>query len=385
MTWPRRIFFALAAPVAAVVFSLVVSAIVLELSGHSAIDAFKSMWQYTDSTDSVVSTINRALPYYVSALAVAIGFKMNLFNIGVDGQYRMAAVLAAAAGAAVNFTPVIQVSYIILVAVVVGAAWAGDRRDLEGVAGRQRGDLDAHAQRDRHRRACVPAHQLLASEERDRRPRHEDEAVAAVVVHPAAQPVLRAVRLPSPVRHAAQRLRRRRCPPRRRLLRAGVAHPVRLRSASDRCEPGGGPGFGINPKTMILKTMLISGGLAGLVAIGPLLGDPQFHRYNEQFPTTFGFTGIAVALVGRNHPVGIAFSALLFAYIERATQVLALQNIPQEISKIMQGSIILSAVIAYEIVRRVRVAAEVRDAAAKAQPRAAAGGAGGAIPEPVPV
>ena len=88
--------------------------------------------------------------------------------------------------------------------------------------------------------------------------------------------------------------------------------------------------------------------------------------------------------VGRNHPVGIAFSALLFAYIERATQVLALQNIPQEISKIMQGSIILSAVIAYEIVRRVRVAAEVRDAAAKAQPRAAVGGAGGAIPEPVP-
>ena len=119
-------------------------------------------------------------------------------------------------------------------------------------------------------------------------------------------------------------------------------------------------------------------------AIGPLLGDPQFHRYNEQFPATFGFTGIAVALVGRNHPVGIAFSALLFAYIERATQVLALQNIPQEISKIMQGSIILSAVIAYEVVRRVRVAAEVRDAAAKAQPRAAAGGAGGAIPEPVP-
>ena len=127
----------------------------------------------------------------------------------------------------------------------------------------------------------------------------------------------------------------------------------------------------------------MAGSLA-LSAIGPLLGDPQFHRYNEQFPATFGFTGIAVALVGRNHPVGIAFSALLFAYIERATQVLALQNIPQEISKIMQGSIILSAVIAYEIVRRVRVAAEVRDAAAKAQPRAAAGGAGGAIPEPVP-
>ncbi len=77
MSWPRRIFYALAAPVAAVVFSLLVSAIVLEVSGHSPIDAFKSMWQYTDSTDSVVSVINRAIPYYVSALAVAIGFKMG--------------------------------------------------------------------------------------------------------------------------------------------------------------------------------------------------------------------------------------------------------------------------------------------------------------------
>ncbi len=131
---------------------------------------------------------------------------------------------------------------------------------------------------------------------------------------------------------------------------------------------------------MIMKTMLISGGIAGLVGVGPLLGDPQFHRYAEQFPTQLGFTGIAIALVGRNHPVGIAFAALLFAAIERATQVLSLQGIPQEISKIMQGSIILSAVVAYEVVRRIRVAAEVRDAAAKAEPRAM----GGAVPEPVP-
>ena len=122
---------------------------------------------------------------------------------------------------------------------------------------------------------------------------------------------------------------------------------------------------------MIMKTMLISGGIAGLVGIGPLLGDPQFHRYTEQFPThARASRGIAIALVGRNHPVGIAFAALLFACIERATQVLSLQGIPHEIAKIMQGTIILSAVVAYEIVRRVRVAAEVRDAAAKAEPRA---------------
>jgi general nucleoside transport system permease protein len=384
VTWPRRIFFALAAPVAAVVFSLVVSAIVLEVSGYSAIDAFKSMWQYTDSTESVVSTINRALPYYVSGLAVAIGFKMKLFNIGVDGQYRMAAVLAAAAGAAVNFTPVIQVSYIILVAVVVGAAWAA----IAAILKVWRGVSEVLSTLMLNAIATGLLAYLLTNYLRAKN--QAGDLVTKTKVMPPSSFIpplnrffeLFGFHLPSGTQlngfvvGAA-------------LLGVGFYVLVwRARFGFDLRATGANPAAaraaGINPKTMILKTMLISGGIAGLVAIGPLLGDPQFHRYNEQFPTTFGFTGIAVALVGRNHPVGIAFSALLFAYIERATQVLALQNIPQEISKIMQGSIILSAVIAYEIVRRVRVAAEVRDAAAKAQPRAAAGGAGGAIPERVP-
>ena len=44
------------------------------------------------------SILNRATRYYLAALAVAIGFRMNLFNIGVDGQYRLAAIFAAAVG-----------------------------------------------------------------------------------------------------------------------------------------------------------------------------------------------------------------------------------------------------------------------------------------------
>jgi simple sugar transport system permease protein len=124
LTLTRRIFFGLAAPVAAVVLSLLISAIVLWASGYDAIGAFKAMWSYIDSTESVVEIINRAIPFYVSALAVAIGFKMNLFNIGVQGQYLMAALLAAGAGAAVTFPALFQVSFIMLVAVVVGAAWA---------------------------------------------------------------------------------------------------------------------------------------------------------------------------------------------------------------------------------------------------------------------
>ena len=384
MSWPRRIFFALAAPVAAVVFSLLVSALVLEVSGHSAIDAFKSMWQYTDSTDSLVSVINRAIPYYVSAVAVAIGFKMSLFNIGVDGQYRMAAVLAAAAGAAVTFTPVVQVTYIILVAVAVGAAWAA----IAAILKVWRGVSEVISTIMLNSIATGITAYLLTNYLR--------------ATNGAGDLVTKTRPLPPssfiPSLNRFLELLGLHLPAGTQLngffvgaVLIGVGYYVlvwRTRFGFDLRAMGANPAAarasGINPKAMIMKTMLISGGIAGLVAVGPLLGDPQFHRYTEQFPTLLGFTGIAVALVGRNHPVGIAFAALLFAYIERATQVLALQNIPQEISKIMQGSIILSSVIAYEIVRRARIAAEVRDAAAKAEPRAAAGGAGGAIPEPVP-
>jgi general nucleoside transport system permease protein len=383
VSWPRRIFFALAAPVAALLLSIVVSAIVLWVSGYSAVDAYKAMWSYIDSADSVVDIINRALPIYVSALAVAIGFKMNLFNIGVQGQYLMAALLAAAAGAAVSFPALFQVSFIMLVAVVVGAAWASIAALLKvwrGVsevistlmlnfiatngllaylliylrAKNQAGDLVTKTKPLPSQSFIPPLNRLLEAFGLHLSSQLNGFVIGAIVLGVGYYVLVWRTRFGYD-------------------LRATGANPAAARSA------------GVNPKSMIVKTMLISGGIAGLVAIGPMLGDPQFHRYNEQLgATAFGFTGIAVALLGRNHPAGIAVSALLFATIERATQVLALQNIPQEISKIMQGTIILSAVIAYEIVRRARVAAEVRDAAAKAEPRAAAGGAGGAVPEPVP-
>jgi general nucleoside transport system permease protein len=69
--------------------------------------------------------VNWATPLYLSAIAVAIGFRMNLFNIGVEGQYILAAFMAAQVGAIVSLPPVLHVGLIILTAMVVGAFWAG--------------------------------------------------------------------------------------------------------------------------------------------------------------------------------------------------------------------------------------------------------------------
>jgi simple sugar transport system permease protein len=100
-----------------------------------------------------------------------------------------------------------------------------------------------------------------------------------------------------------------------------------------------------------------------MIGMGPLLGDPQLHKYSDTFPTAIGFTGIAVALLGRNSPSGIAIAAVVFASLERAGQSLPPIGVPQEIVQILLGTLLLSAVIAFEVVRRYAAAAAVRDAA----------------------
>jgi simple sugar transport system permease protein len=118
---------------------------------------------------------------------------------------------------------------------------------------------------------------------------------------------------------------------------------------------------------MILKTIMLSGAVAGLIGLGPLLGDPQLHKFGDTFPTAIGLTGISIALLGRNNPIGIAIAAFVWAALERAGQSLPPIGVPQEIVQILQGTLLLSAVVAFEVVRRFAAASAVREAARAAQ------------------
>jgi simple sugar transport system permease protein len=109
---------------------------------------------------------------------------------------------------------------------------------------------------------------------------------------------------------------------------------------------------------MVLTSMLLSGGVAGLVGMPQLLG--QSYSYSLDFPAGLGFTGIAIALLGRNNAVGMVFAALLFSFLDASSVILDINDISKEIVLIMQGTIVLSVVIAYELVRRYTVAAEQR-------------------------
>lgn len=72
---------------------------------------------------------------------------------------------------------------------------------------------------------------------------------------------------------------------------------------------------GISPGKQIITAMTISGALAGLVAVNEVLG--YRHNYYDGFSAELGFLGIAVALLGRNHPLGVFIAAIFFAVLMR--------------------------------------------------------------------
>ena len=107
---------------------------------------------------------------------------------------------------------------------------------------------------------------------------------------------------------------------------------------------------GVSSRRMIIIAMALSGAIAGLVGLPQVLSTTG--SYGRTSPPGLGFTGIAVALLGRNNPVGIAVAALLLAFLDALQRPLQFADVPKEIVPIMQGIIVLSVVIAYEVIRR---------------------------------
>jgi simple sugar transport system permease protein len=142
--------------------------------------------------------------------------------------------------------------------------------------------------------------------------------------------------------------------------------------------PSAAVASGVDARRMILLTMLISGAVAGLINLPRMLGET--HTYTEGF-ASIGFTGIAVALLGRNHPVGMAFGAFLWGFLARSQIILDLNEIPKEIVLIMQGVTVFAVVIAYELANRIGAVAQQRRVGATADKAPALAGASLTIEE----
>jgi general nucleoside transport system permease protein len=98
---------------------------------------------------------------------------------------------------------------------------------------------------------------------------------------------------------------------------------------------------GISPQKQMIIAMSISGGLAGMVAIGEVLGNR--YLYYHDFSGEVGFWGIAVALLGRNHPLGVFFAALFFAILQRGGIFVDIETkyVSKDLVEVLQAIVIL--------------------------------------------
>ncbi|MDX6355428.1 MAG: ral nucleoside transport system permease protein [Streptomyces sp.] len=355
-----RLILGIAAPVLAVLGALIVTALVLLATGKEPFDAFRIMVDYGSKSDSQDYILNKATTYYLAGLAVAVGFRMNLFNIGVDGQYRLAAFFAAAVGGAMSIPGIIQIPIIILTAMAVGAAWAA----IAGVLKVTRGVSEVISTIMLNSIAGIVIGYFLQGGRLG--VLDKDANMVSTKPLPSSSHLFNFSTATGPVFGFIVFA-----------VLAGVLYWFglsRTRFGFDLRAVGrsesAAEASGVNVKRMIITSMLISGAMAGLVGMPTLLN--QSHDYGTDFPTGIGFTGIAVALLGRNNPIGIGVGALLWAFLERASSQLEFEGYDQEIVGVIQGVIVLAVVIAYELVRRYGLTRQQRQVGAEL----AAAGAG---------
>jgi general nucleoside transport system permease protein len=346
-TSPTRVLLALAAPVLALVSAFLITSLVLLLAGDPVGEVWSTILSVPE-TRNVANIVNSATVLYLSGLAVAVGFRMNLFNIGVDGQYRIAAFCAAWVAGEAWLPGYLGTLLAVVAAMLVGALWAGIAAVLRAYRG-------------------------------------VSEVISTIMLNAISTSVVAYLLRRAAVRtEGSNVIETKEVPEGSRVpgfsladepgttvygflfvaILAGLVYWFMLSRtrfgfdlrASGQSESAAAAS-GINGKRMIVFAMLISGGLAGLVGLPILFGNA--YSYGSTFQSGLGFAGIAIALIGRNHPIGIALGALLWAFLdEQSNPLQILVGVSPDIVKITQGIIVLTVVIAYAVVQRVGVRLE---------------------------
>jgi ABC-type uncharacterized transport system permease subunit len=385
MTVLRRLGLALFAPVLAVAVAVVISSAVMAALQVNPMRVFQVMFDFGDTPDqqvtAIVVIVNRAIPLFLAGLAVAIAFRMGLFNIGVEGQYRLATIVAAAVGAAITLPGPLHVLVIMLVAIAVAAFWAA----IVAVLKVTRGVSEVISSIMLNFVALGTASFLLTGPFRGSAKGASIIATADIPQSgwlPGLNGIFGVLGLATPPRELYGFLPL--------AIVAGVVISVLLNRTrfgfdlkASGMSPSAASASGVDARAMVIKTMLLSGAVAGLIGLPDLLG--KNHSYTTDFTAGLGFLGIAVALLGRNRPGGIALGALLFAFLDRALVPLQIADYPASVVTIIQGTIVLAVVVANEVARRItRASAERGGATAAAGPVAGDGGTGPAPATPPP-
>jgi simple sugar transport system permease protein len=347
-TW-HRLANALS-PVVAVGAAFLVGGLVVTAIGESPLRIYAILFRGAfGSVDAIGHVLFNACPLVFAGLAVAFAFRAGLFNIGGEGQLYLGSFVAAWAGLSLGpLHPVLLVPLLVVVAAAGGALWAS----IPGVLKARFGAHEVINTIMMNFIAIGLTSYLVINVFKEPGQMTPQTAEIAVSGHlPRLAGALQKIGIPLPNANplnasivialaavaAAWFI----------LHRTTFGYEVRAVGRNAKAAEYAG----INVRRTIVLAMITSGAFAGLVATNEVMGFR--HRFLDNFSGGLGFMGIAVALLGRNTPVGVLLAALLFGVLNTgALEVDVFTDVPRELILVLQAITIILVVVGNEIFAR---------------------------------
>ena len=352
-----RVLRLVAVPAGAIVLALLVGALVLLVSSPlvtGRLDVtlpLRTYWALVQgsllSVNAIVDTIVNATPLLLVGLAVGLGFKAGLFNIGGQGQFLVGALAAAGVGAAVGASsPIVAVPAALLAGVVAGAVYGFIPGFLKAYTGAHEVVttimLNYVAIQIVGYAVAGPLRAQGASFART--PDVLNAALPAILNQGTGHEAHLGILLPLVVVPIIWWL----------LFRSTVGFEIRTVGAN----PDAARYAGMKPRRLVVLALTLGGLLAGLGGAIEILGRERYMA--AAYSTNIGFDAITVALLGRAHPIGIVFGALLLGAMRAGAAAMQSQaGIPVQMIDLLQGVILffLAADVVVRRIFRIRAAA----------------------------
>jgi simple sugar transport system permease protein len=348
-------------PLIAVIFALLVGAIVIMLIGENPVFVYNTLFSNAiGNRDGWGNVLFRATPLIFTGLTVAFAFRCGLFNIGGEGQMYIGTFLATWVGFTfTNLPAFILIPLCILTAAAGGALWAA----VPGILKAKTGVHEVIVTIMMNWIAASltfflvlkfkapPTEAMVAAGVKQMIPHTSEIAEAARL--PRLYTIFKFLNIDFPSYNQVNISF---------LIAVGAAilayyilwktnlgYEIRAVGYSPLAAEYGG----ISVAKNIILAMVISGAFAGLVGTNEVMGFK--YRWRQELFTGLGFNGIAVALLGKNHPLGVVLAAILFGILNYGGAIVNIfteGRIPRELIMVLQAVIVIFVVISDEVVKR---------------------------------
>src|SRR5215217_4102416 len=327
--------------VGAVLVALLVGAIFILIFGDDPVAAYRALFSGAfGDRRSIAETLVAATPFIFGGLAFAVAARAGMFNIGIEGQLMMGGLACGLLGAYdLGLPSIVFLPLVLTVAAIAGGLWGA----IPGVLKARRGAHEVITTIMLNYIAFRIVTYVMTSTSDWLRVNPELQATDKVQPGARLPNILSGTRLHAGIILAVATA----IALWYVLFRTTFGYKIRTVGLSR----GAASYAGINWGRTIILAMALSGALAGWAGAGETLG-LQGRQYAN--PPGYGFTSIAVGLVGRNHPIGVIFSALLFGALRSGANEMQNQvGTSKEFVQVLQGLVILS-VSAFASVGRLR-------------------------------